>query len=68
MVEVECDSMDRIYSEKLNKIEKSRIEKIEIFDEFEEWTLLQSHYCICYGKRYSPEVSDKAKAVVLSSS
>lgn len=39
--------MNRIYAEKLNEAnEKSRIEALEMFDEFEEWELLQSHYCI----------------------
>lgn len=26
-----------------------RIERLEIFDEFEEWDLIQSHYCIALG-------------------
>ena len=39
--------MNRIYAEKLNESgEKSRIERLEMMDEFEEWDLLQSHYCI----------------------
>ena len=40
-------SMNQIYASKLNEQgEKTRIEKLEMFDEFEEWDLLQSHYCI----------------------
>ena len=39
--------MNRIYAEKLNESgEKTRIERLEMMDEFEEWDLLQSHYCI----------------------
>jgi tRNA wybutosine-synthesizing protein 4 len=30
---------------------RKRIERLEIFDEFEEWEMLQSHYCLCLGKR-----------------
>jgi hypothetical protein len=40
-VKVECLPMNRLYSERLNtEGEKTRIEKIELFDEFEEWDLL----------------------------
>ena len=39
-VEVECLPMDKVYSLKLNKSEKQRIEGLEMFDEFEEWNLL----------------------------
>jgi hypothetical protein len=45
--------MNDVYYKKLNKDEKARIEKLEIFDEFEEWVLLQTHYCLCLGKRIS---------------
>ena len=47
LLHVESISMNRIYSDKLNEAnEKTRIERLEMFDEFEEWDLLQSHYCI----------------------
>lgn len=40
-VKAECLPMNRLYSERLNtEGEKTRIEKIELFDEFEEWELL----------------------------
>jgi hypothetical protein len=45
--------MSEVYLKKLDPAERSRIEKLEIFDEFEEWDLLQSHYCLCLGKRIS---------------
>ena len=36
-----------IYANKLNDAgEKTRIERLEMFDEFEEWQLLQGHYCV----------------------
>lgn len=51
-VQAECLAMDVIYREKLDPNEKARIEALEIFDEFEEWVLLQSHYCICFAKSF----------------
>ena len=39
--------MSDIYQSKLNgEGEKTRVEKLEMFDEFEEWALLQGHYCL----------------------
>lgn len=37
------------YDNYSDKKERQRIEKIEIFDEFEEWNMLQSHYCLVLG-------------------
>lgn len=51
MPESECLNMSKVYKDRLDKTEKARIEKLEIFDEFEEWELLQKHYCLCLGKR-----------------
>jgi len=39
------------------KAERARIEKIEIFDEFEEWNILQSHYCVILGLKGSVNLS-----------
>lgn len=47
----EAFNMNVVYNMKLDKPERLRIEKLEIFDEFEEWELLQNHYCLCLGKR-----------------
>lgn len=51
MATAECYNMSQIYAKRLEQTEKQRIEKLEIFDEFEEWELLQKHYCVCLGKR-----------------
>lgn len=51
----ETITMNTVYNQRLDKIEKARIEKLEIFDEFEEWVLLQNHYCIGIGKRCTSE-------------
>lgn len=49
--EAECFNMNEVYYKKLDQNERNRIEKLEIFDEFEEWDLLQNHYCLCLGKK-----------------
>ena len=47
VVHLEALTMNKIYQQKLNdEGEKARIERLEMLDEFEEWELLQSHYCI----------------------
>lgn len=38
--------MNDIYKHFLNPSELARIEKLELFDEFEEWHMIQGHYCI----------------------
>lgn len=53
---VECETMEKVYREKLDAEERKRIEKLEMFDEFEEWVLLQSHYCLCFSKRFEANV------------
>ena len=53
--ETECLSMDKVYTDKLDPAQRQTIEKLEIFDEFEEWVLLQSHYCLCFSKNYNQE-------------
>ena len=51
------DPSDRkVYREKLETEERKRIERLEMFDEFEEWVLLQSHYCLCFSKRFEENV------------
>lgn len=44
-------NMTKVYNKHLDATEKSRIERLEMFDEFEEWVLLQDHYCIAFGSR-----------------
>lgn len=41
--------MDAIYHQQLDPVDRSRIERLEIFDEFEEWNIMQAHYCVSYG-------------------
>ncbi|KAL6783840.1 hypothetical protein ACKKBG_A03735 [Auxenochlorella protothecoides x Auxenochlorella symbiontica] len=49
----EAAPMDAMYRG-LEPRDRRRIETLEIFDEFEEWDLIQAHYCIAMG------VQDKA--------
>ena len=51
MKEAECFTMSEVYSSHLDAKERARIERLEMFDEFEEWNMLQSHYCLSLGKR-----------------
>ena len=60
MTFAECYNMSDVYTKKLDHKERLRIEKLEIFDEFEEWELLQKHYCLCLGKRIAdPKIDEQ---------
>lgn len=41
--------MLRIYSNFVDAQERRRIERLELFDEFEEWHMMQEHYCVAYA-------------------
>ncbi|KAK9824836.1 hypothetical protein WJX81_004800 [Elliptochloris bilobata] len=45
----EAADMDIIHRCHLDPIDRQRAERLEIFDEFEEWHLIQAHYCIAVG-------------------
>lgn len=49
--------MNDVYNFYLSKEETKRIEKLELFDEFEEWHLIQAHYHIslAYRKPFIPQ-------------
>lgn len=38
--------MLRVYSQFIDAQERRRIERLELFDEFEEWHMMQEHYCV----------------------
>lgn len=38
-----------IYQHHIDPHDRVRIERIEMFDEFEEWHMIMSHYCIAVG-------------------
>jgi tRNA wybutosine-synthesizing protein 4 len=66
MSSAECFNMQTIYNSKLDKTEKARIEKLEIFDEYEEWEMLSIHYCVSLGKRISAEEKSTAIQIAYS--
>ncbi|XP_021641013.2 leucine carboxyl methyltransferase 1 homolog isoform X2 [Hevea brasiliensis] len=41
--------MLRVYSDFIEAQERHRIERLELFDEFEEWHMMQEHYCVTYA-------------------
>ncbi|XP_045087014.1 leucine carboxyl methyltransferase 1 homolog isoform X1 [Aegilops tauschii subsp. strangulata] len=41
--------MLKIYNDFIDSGERRRIERLELFDEFEEWHMMQEHYCVAYG-------------------
>ncbi|XP_061375907.1 leucine carboxyl methyltransferase 1 homolog isoform X1 [Gastrolobium bilobum] len=41
--------MLRIYNDFIDAQERRRIERLELFDEFEEWYMMQEHYCVAYA-------------------
>jgi len=48
--EAEVYDMNDIYYKCIDKEDLKRAEKLEIFDEFEEWHMMQGHYCIVLAK------------------
>lgn len=41
--------MLKVYSNFIEVQERRRIERLELFDEFEEWHMMQEHYCVVYA-------------------
>lgn len=50
-----CEDMNMLYSRLLDPSEIRRVSRIEMFDEYEEWYLIQSHYCITIAAQGSLE-------------
>lgn len=57
----DAKSMRQLYACGVDGEEMRRIRSLEIFDEFEEWDLIQDHYCVALG------VNCSGKEVKLSS-
>ena len=53
----ECFDMNNFYNKHIDEKEKKRIEKLELFDEFEEFVLLQSHSCYGLGIKVETDYS-----------
>lgn len=43
-----CEALDmlQVWDELLDCVENRTVERLEMFDELEEWRLIQSHYCL----------------------
>ncbi|XP_023006603.1 tRNA wybutosine-synthesizing protein 4-like [Cucurbita maxima] len=41
--------MLKVYNNLIEAQERRRIERLELFDEFEEWYMMQEHYCVAYA-------------------
>jgi tRNA wybutosine-synthesizing protein 4 len=54
--QAEAITMGKVYKERL-EADRARIEKLEMFDEWEEWDLLQAHYCLVLGIRNTEQYS-----------
>ncbi|GLI70953.1 hypothetical protein VaNZ11_016052 [Volvox africanus] len=46
----EARDMDHLYRTFLNAKDKASVERLELFDELEEWHMIQEHYCIALGR------------------
>lgn len=50
--------MRKLYSDYIDVGERHRIEVLELFDEFEEWYMMQEHYCVAYAVNDSKGLFD----------
>ena len=39
-------NLNAVYRQHIDPSDRARIERIEMFDEFEEWEMIMGHYCI----------------------
>ncbi|KAF1790568.1 S-adenosyl-L-methionine-dependent methyltransferase [Phytophthora cactorum] len=56
----QCWDMNKIYYHYLNPAERAKNEKLEIFDELEEFHLLQAHYCVVVASKKTSTPSARA--------
>ena len=56
--------INRVYREFLDQTNVKRIEKIEMFDEFEEWHIFMAHYCVCCAIYFPNYIKDTSKPKV----
>ena len=50
--------MNQVYYQYLDSKDVSRIQRLELFDELEEWHLIQGHYCIAVAINDMDDVVD----------
>jgi hypothetical protein len=47
-----------VYNKFTDQVEKRRIEKLEMMDEFEEWIIIQNHYFISLSVNYADVIAE----------
>ena len=52
--------LNRIYTDYLDKNETRQIERIEMFDEYEEWHMFMKQYCISYSICFPKTITNKS--------
>jgi tRNA wybutosine-synthesizing protein 4 len=52
---IEAYTILEVYNKYVDLLERQRIAKLEIFDEFEEWELIQSHYCFVLASNFDAD-------------
>ncbi|TMW60075.1 hypothetical protein Poli38472_000117 [Pythium oligandrum] len=57
---VQCWDMNDVYYKFLDASERTQREKLEIFDEVEEFHLLQAHYCLVVASKSAASTSARA--------
>lgn len=51
---VECLDMNEVYTQYLTPADRARADRMQMMDEWEEWQLVQAHYCITWAFREPP--------------
>ena len=54
--------MNQVYSRFISREEQRRVARVEIFDELEEWHLIQGHYAITVAVRESCSSSSSSSS------
>lgn len=60
----ECYNMYDIYDHFVSSKEKSRMTRLELLDEVEEWIMLCRHYCVCWSVKSEHNVQDLKTALM----
>lgn len=50
---IEVIDMLEVYQKHTDQVERKRIEKLEMMDEFEEWNIMQQHYFLSLARKIS---------------
>jgi len=52
----------QVYNKCIDPVDRRRIEKLELFDEFEEWRLIQGHYFLAVAIKVAPLTKNSSEA------